>query len=123
MAELSQRAISTGHAGPTISRLLKILNPSSDAKIWWKHVKNAFGCDDRHKTKRTSSDDRHFGARNDDLSLNQENWGDHPQPTGDGTMSWRKSTIFAVDCAAVLAGVLIAAPFVLILTSPFLVSY
>ncbi len=46
-----------------------------------------------------------------------------PQPTGDGTMSWRKSTIFAVDCAAVLAGVLIAAPFVLILTSPFLASY
>ena len=38
-------------------------------------------------------------------------------------MSWRKSTIFAVDCAAVLAGVLNAAPFVLILTSPFLASY
>ncbi len=38
-------------------------------------------------------------------------------------MSWRKSAIFAVDCAAVLTGVLIAAPFVLILTSPFWVSY
>ncbi len=38
-------------------------------------------------------------------------------------MSWRTSTIFAVDCAAVLAAVLIAAPFVLILTAPFLVSY
>ena len=38
-------------------------------------------------------------------------------------MSWRKSTIFAVDCAVVLVGVLIAAPFVLILISPFLVSY
>ncbi len=38
-------------------------------------------------------------------------------------MSWRKSTIFAIDCAAVLVGVLIAAPFVLILTSPFLFSY
>ncbi len=38
-------------------------------------------------------------------------------------MSWRKTTIFAVDCAAVLVGVLIAAPFVLILTSPFLFSY
>ncbi len=38
-------------------------------------------------------------------------------------MSWRKSAIFAVDCAAVLAGVLIAAPFVLILVSPFLVSH
>ncbi len=38
-------------------------------------------------------------------------------------MSWRKSTIFAIDCAVVLAGVLIAAPFVLILISPFLASY
>ncbi len=38
-------------------------------------------------------------------------------------MSWRKSAIFAVDCAAVLFGVLIAVPFVLILTSPFLISY
>ena len=38
-------------------------------------------------------------------------------------MSWRKSIIFAVDCAAVLIGVLIAAPFLLILTAPFLVSY
>ncbi len=38
-------------------------------------------------------------------------------------MSWRKSAIFAVDCAAVLLGVLIAAPFVMILTSPFLLLY
>ncbi len=38
-------------------------------------------------------------------------------------MFWRNSTIFAVDCTAVLAGLLIAAPFVLILISPFLVSY
>ncbi len=38
-------------------------------------------------------------------------------------MSWRKNAIFAVDCAAVLAGLLIAAPFVLMLASPFLVSY
>ncbi len=38
-------------------------------------------------------------------------------------MSWRKNAIFAIDCAAVLVGVLIAAPFVLILTSPFLFSY
>ncbi len=38
-------------------------------------------------------------------------------------MSWRRTMIFAVDCAAVLVGgVLIAAPFVLILASPFLVS-
>ncbi len=32
-------------------------------------------------------------------------------------MSWRKSIIFAVDRAAVLTGVLIAAPLVLILTA------
>ena len=38
-------------------------------------------------------------------------------------MSWRKNAIFAVDCAAVLVGVLIAAPFILILVSPFLVSH
>ena len=75
------------------------------------------------KTKCTSCDDRHIGARKDALYLDQENWETPPQPTGDGTMSWRKSAIFAVDCAAVLAAVLIAAPFVLILTSPFLVSY
>ena len=68
-------------------------------------------------------DDRHFGARNDDLSLDQEIGEISPEPKGDRTMSWRKSAIFTVDCAAVLAGVLIAAPFVLILTSPFLVSY
>lgn len=35
-------------------------------------------------------------------------------------MSWRKSTIFTLDCVAVLAGLLIAAPFVLALSSPFL---
>jgi len=74
-------------------------------------------------TKCTYCDDRHIGARKDALYLDQENWGMTPQPTGDGTMSWRKSTIFAVDCAAVLTGVLIAAPFLLILTAPFLVSY
>ncbi len=67
--------------------------------------------------------DRHIGARKDALYLSQENWKITPQPSGDGTMSWRKYAIFAVDCAAVLVGVLIAAPFVLILTSPFLVSY
>ncbi len=38
-------------------------------------------------------------------------------------MFWRKSTIYALDCIAVLAGLAIAAPSVLILTSPFLVSY
>ena len=35
-------------------------------------------------------------------------------------MFWRKSIIFAVDCLAVLAGVAMAAPFVLILVSPFI---
>ncbi len=35
-------------------------------------------------------------------------------------MSWRKITISAVDCAAILEGVLIAAPFVLIFTLPLL---
>ena len=74
-------------------------------------------------TNCTFCDDRHIGARKDALYLDQEYRGNAPQPTGDGTMSWRKNAIFAVDCAAVLVGVLIAAPFVLILTSPFWVSY
>ena len=34
-------------------------------------------------------------------------------------MYLRKATIFMIDCAAVLAGALIAAPFVLILAAPF----
>ena len=38
-------------------------------------------------------------------------------------MSWQKSTIFTIDCAAVVVGLLIAAPFLLILSSPFLVTY
>ena len=37
-------------------------------------------------------------------------------------MSWQKSTIFTIDCAAAFAGALIAAPFFLILASPFLGS-
>ena len=37
-------------------------------------------------------------------------------------MSWRKSIIFAVDCLAMLAAVAMAAPFVLILVSPFIVG-
>ncbi len=73
-------------------------------------------------TKCISCDGRHIGVRKDALYLDQEIRGTTPQPTGDGTMSWRKNAIFAVDCAAVLVGVLIAAPFVLILASPFLVS-
>ncbi len=46
-----------------------------------------------------------------------------PPTMGDGTMSWRDFTIFTVDCAAVTAGLLIAAPFVLILVSPFIAGY
>ena len=57
---------------------------------------------------------------NDDGSLDQENWEDRLQPKGDGTMSWRKITISAVDCAAILEGLLIAAPFVMIFTIPLL---
>ncbi len=46
-----------------------------------------------------------------------------PQATGYGTMSWRKSTNFTMDCAAVFAGHLIASPFFLILASPFLTGF
>ena len=35
-------------------------------------------------------------------------------------MSWRKSIIFAFDCLAMLAAMTMAAPFVLILVSPFI---
>ncbi len=38
-------------------------------------------------------------------------------------MFWRKSTIYALDCIAVVVGLAIATPFVLILTSPFIAGY
>ncbi len=38
-------------------------------------------------------------------------------------MSWQKSKTVTVDCAAVIAGSLIAAPFFLILASPFIAGY
>ena len=38
-------------------------------------------------------------------------------------MSWQNSAIFVIDFTAVLAGVLIAAPFVVILSIPFLGGY
>ncbi len=38
-------------------------------------------------------------------------------------MSWRKSTIFTMDCAAVGVGLLIASPFFLILASPFITGF
>ena len=36
---------------------------------------------------------------------------------------WRKSTLFALDFLAVLVGALIAAPFVLVLASPFVAGH
>jgi hypothetical protein len=38
-------------------------------------------------------------------------------------MFWQKSAIVTMDVFAVIVGLLIAAPFVLILASPFLVTY
>ncbi len=38
-------------------------------------------------------------------------------------MSWQKSAVFTVDCIATVIGLLLALPFVMILASPFLVSY
>ena len=38
-------------------------------------------------------------------------------------MYWRKSATFALDCVAIAAGLAIAAPFVLILASPFIADF
>ncbi len=38
-------------------------------------------------------------------------------------MSLQKSAIVTMDCFAVIVGLLIATPFLLILVSPFLVAY
>ncbi len=38
-------------------------------------------------------------------------------------MPWQNNTIFAIDCAAILVGLMLALPFILILASPFMVSY
>ncbi len=38
-------------------------------------------------------------------------------------MFWRKSTIYALDGIAVVAGLAIATPFVLILISPFIANF
>ncbi len=38
-------------------------------------------------------------------------------------MFWRKTTIYALDFIAVLVGLAIATPFVLILISPFIVNF
>lgn len=49
--------------------------------------------------------------------------GDGPQEKGVETMSWQNSAIVTMDCVAVVAGLLMASPFLLILASPFLVTY
>ena len=49
--------------------------------------------------------------------------GDFPRPEGVGSMFWHKSATFALDCIAVAAGLAIATPFVLILTSPFIAGF
>lgn len=36
---------------------------------------------------------------------------------------WRKSTLFALDVLAVLVGVLIATPFILVLATPFIAGH
>lgn len=38
-------------------------------------------------------------------------------------MFWQKCATFTIDCAATMAGLLMAVPFVLILASPFLITY
>ena len=38
-------------------------------------------------------------------------------------MSWHNSAKVTMDCVAVVAGLLMASPFILILASPFLVTY
>ncbi len=78
------------------------------------HITICTFCDDRHITICTFCDDRHIGARKDALYL------DRLQPQGDGTMSWLKITISAIDYADILEGLLIVVPFIMIFTIPFL---
>ncbi len=49
--------------------------------------------------------------------------GDGPHRKGVETMSWHNSAKVTMDCVAVVAGLLMASPFILILASPFLVTY
>jgi hypothetical protein len=42
---------------------------------------------------------------------------------GDGKMSWKTGAIFTIDFTAIMAGVLIAAPFALVLSAPFIAGY
>ena len=46
-----------------------------------------------------------------------------PHEKGVDIMSWQKSAIVTMDFVAVMTGVLMALPFLLILASPFLVTY
>jgi hypothetical protein len=38
-------------------------------------------------------------------------------------MYWQKSAMVTMDCVAVITGLMMATPFLLILASPFLVTY
>jgi hypothetical protein len=49
--------------------------------------------------------------------------GDGPQQKGVATMSWHNSAKLTIDCVAVVTGLLMATPFLLILASPFLITY
>jgi len=69
------------------------------------------------------SDGRHYVNPKAAQFLYQDGRVPALQATGDRTMSWQKSTIFAIDCLATFVGLLLALPFFLILASPFLVSY
>ncbi len=68
-------------------------------------------------------DGRHTAIPNSTLSLYQERRARPLQASGDRTMSWQKSAVFTVDCMATFVGLLLALPFVMILASPFMVSY
>ena len=49
--------------------------------------------------------------------------GDGPHQMGVEIMSWQSSAKFTIDCVAITTGLLMAAPFLLILASPFLITY
>lgn len=49
--------------------------------------------------------------------------GDGPHQKGVEIMSWQSSAKLTIDCVAITAGMLMATPFLLILASPFLITY
>ncbi len=73
--------------------------------------------------KPTFCDGRHTAIPKAALSPYQDGRARPLQATGDRTMLWQKSAVFIVDCVATVIGLLLALPFVMILASPFLVSY